>query len=95
MIGNRAWRLARQRRRKGLAPLKVSREEAIARATEAWGSPPMNGVFERGPSVEEHPEGWIVWMTAGIKPNRYVKVDGQTGEASGIWLEKQDGPIRL
>lgn len=86
--GISGWLLRRERLRRGIPPLRISREEAIESASRAWGSEPENGTFMNKARVEESLEGWTVWMTAGLKPNRYVEVDGQTGKASGIWLEK-------
>lgn len=93
--GIKDWLLRRERHRRGLPALAVTREEAVARAAEAWGASPENGTFMDKARVEERPEGWIVWMTSGLKPNRYVRIDGQTGDPSGIWLEPRDPSIHF
>ena len=90
-----SWRFALERRLRGMPPLTVTREEAIARAVEAWEGHPGTVSQAEKPSAVEELGGWLVWLRTGTKPCPWIWIDGQTGEPSGDWLTRDRSVIVL
>lgn len=83
------------RRLLGIAPLIVSREEAIALASEAWAQKVGYEYANRHqlwptPKVHERLDGWIVSMRPNVRSGPSLWVNGQNGEVKGAWLGREE-----